>query len=85
MRADLRRIRGEKKKNRNAREGKQVDGVGNAAVLMGLSIPKPSRDHPEGLTQAFGPSPERVGEANSPSAPFLCPSCPFFSSFQPYI
>ena len=28
MRADLRRIRGEKKKNRDAREGKQVDGVG---------------------------------------------------------
>jgi hypothetical protein len=28
MRGDLRRIRGEKKKNRDAREGKQVDGVG---------------------------------------------------------
>ena len=28
MRADLRRIRGEKKKNRDAREEKQVDGVG---------------------------------------------------------
>ena len=28
MRGDLRRIRGEKKKNRDAREEKQVDGVG---------------------------------------------------------
>ena len=28
MRADLRRIRGEKKKNRDAREEKQIDGVG---------------------------------------------------------
>ena len=42
--------------------GRQL-GVENAAVLMGLSIPKPSRDHPEGMAQAFGPSPERVGEA----------------------
>ena len=32
MRADLRRIRGEKKKNRDAREGKQGDGVGKRCV-----------------------------------------------------
>ena len=35
----------------------------NPLVRVPLSIPKPSRDHPEGMAQAFGPSPERVGEA----------------------
>ena len=34
----------------------------NPFVRVPLSIPNGSRDHPEGLAQAFGPSPERVGE-----------------------
>ena len=53
----------------------QFSCMRNPLVRVPLSIPNGSRDHPEGLAQAFGPSPERVGEAFSPSAPFLCPSC----------
>jgi len=45
-------------------------GVGNAAVLMGLSIPKPSRDHPEGLPVGFRASPKRADGA-FPSLPIL--------------
>ena len=38
-------------------------GVGNAPVLMGLSIPKPSRDHPEGLPVGFRALPKRADGA----------------------
>ncbi len=53
----------------------------NPLVRVPLSIPNGSRDHPEGLAQAFGPSPERVGEAFHPSAPLSLPILPFLFVF----
>ena len=60
--------------------GRQL-GVGNAAVLMGLSIPKPSRDHPEGLPVGFRASPKRAGGAFPSVCPLSLPILPFLLVF----
>ena len=60
--------------------GRQL-GVGNAAVLMGLSIPKPSRDHPEGLPVGFRASPKRAGGAFPSVWPLSLPILPFLFVF----
>ena len=51
----------------------QFSCMRNPLVRVPLSIPNGSRDHPEGLAQAFGPSPERVGEAFSSVRPLSLP------------
>lgn len=49
----------------------------------------PSRSHPETIPKdcrlGFGPRQREQAGLFPPSDPFLCPSCPFFLSFQPYI
>ena len=59
----------------------QFSCMGNPFVRVPLSIPNGSRDHPEGLAQAFGPSPERVGEAFSSVRPLSLPILPFLLVF----
>ena len=60
--------------------GRQL-GVGNAAVLMGLSIPKPSRDHPKGLPVGFRASPKRAGGAFPSVWPLSLPILPLLFVF----
>ena len=59
----------------------QFSCMRNPLVRVPLSIPNGSRDHPEGLAQAFGPSPERVGEAFSSVRPLSLPILPFLLVF----
>ena len=60
--------------------GRQL-GVGNAAVLMGLSIPKPSRDHPKGLPVGFRVLPKRAGGAFPSVCSLSLPILPFLFVF----
>ena len=53
----------------------------NPLARVPLSIPNGSRDHPEGMAQAFGLSPERVGEAFSSVRPLSLPILPFLFVF----
>ena len=54
----------------------------NPLVRVPFSIPNGSRDHPEGLAQAFVPFLERVGEAFSSVRPLSLPILPFLLVFS---
>ena len=62
---------------------RQFSCMGNPFVRVPLSIPNGSRDHPEGMAQAFGPSSERVGEAFFSVCPLSLSILRFFSLIQP--
>ena len=59
----------------------QFSCMRNMLVRVRLSVPNGSRDHPEGLAQAFEPSSERVGEAFSSVRLLSLPILPFLFVF----